>query len=397
MTTIDQAADVISAVKALVKSELAPITDAIDREGFYPRDFMHNLGETGGFSATLPRAHGGNLSKLVVQTQGGNNSTAIQSDNETTCGISTQIDIIREIGRECGSTSFLTWCQSACVTYLVKSPNDTVRNRYLDDIACGRLLTGTGMSNAVKHLAGIENIRLKARREGTDYIVSGSLPWVSNIGDDHLAIVAAEVDDGGYIMFAVRCNADGVSLHACPEFAALEGTQTLNIRLKDTRITSDDVIAHPPEFKAYVQSIKPTFVLTQIGMGFGIIDGSLRTIRESNVVSAHVNEFLDDQHDELATELAALEGNTKKLALQAQRGNVAMIDILRLRLATSELTLRAANSAVLHAGARGYLMRHPAQRRLREAVFVAIVTPALKHLRKEIHVLEQQEKEAQVA
>jgi len=34
-------------------------------------------------------------------------------------------------------------------------------------------------------------------------------------------------------------------------------------------------------------------------------------------------------------------------------------------------------------------MRHPAQRRLREAVFVAIVTPALKHLRKEIHDLEQ--------
>jgi hypothetical protein len=34
-------------------------------------------------------------------------------------------------------------------------------------------------------------------------------------------------------------------------------------------------------------------------------------------------------------------------------------------------------------------MRHPAQRRLREAVFVAIVTPALKHLRKEISALQR--------
>jgi hypothetical protein len=35
-------------------------------------------------------------------------------------------------------------------------------------------------------------------------------------------------------------------------------------------------------------------------------------------------------------------------------------------------------------GAKGYLQRSPAQRRLREAYFVAIVTPAIKHLRREI-------------
>jgi len=34
---------------------------------------------------------------------------------------------------------------------------------------------------------------------------------------------------------------------------------------------------------------------------------------------------------------------------------------------------------------------------LREAVFVAIVTPALKHLRKEIHALEQAKKKEYAA
>jgi len=48
------------------------------------------------------------------------------------------------------------------------------------------------------------------------------------------------------------------------------------------------------------------------------------------------------------------------------------------------LTLRAANAAMLHQGARGYLRTATAQRRLREAYFVAIVTPSLKHLRREI-------------
>lgn len=365
MTMTDQKVDAVSAVQALVKSDLRPLTSAIDRDGLYPQDFLHTLGAIGGFSKELD--------------------------------VATQINVIREVGRECGSTSFLVWCQRACVTYLMKSGNVSLRKRYLDPISQGTLLSGTGMSNAVKHLAGIEKIRLKAQRDGDDYIVTGSLPWVSNIGDGHLVIAAAQVAEGDYIMFAVSCDAPGVSLHDCPDFAALEGTQTLNIRFKDVRITGDDVLAQPDQFKAYVQSIKPAFVLTQIGMALGIIDASLRTIRESNVVSGHVNEFLDDQHDELAAQLLALQTTTTQRADQADHSNVAMIDVLRVRLAASELTLRATNSAVLHAGARGYLMRHPAQRRQREAVFVAIVTPALKHLRKEIHALERDTNEVQAA
>lgn len=41
-------------------------------------------------------------------------------------------------------------------------------------------------------------------------------------------------------------------------------------------------------------------------------------------------------------------------------------------------------AALLHAGGEGYLLRHAAQRRLREAYFIGIVTPALKHVRYEL-------------
>ena len=48
----------------------------------------------------------------------------------------------------------------------------------------------------------------------------------------------------------------------------------------------------------------------------------------------------------------------------------------------AEASVAAAHAAMLHCGARGYLKSHRAQRRLREAYFVAIVTPATKQLRK---------------
>ena len=69
------------------------------------------------------------------------------------------------------------------------------------------------------------------------------------------------------------------------------------------------------------------------------------------------------------------------------RDSEYLIDVLDARIRCSELSLRATQSALLHQGARGYLMASSPQRLIREAQFVAIVTPAMKHLRWEINKL----------
>lgn len=361
----------LQAIATLVDTSLSRLAETVDREGFYPVDFMRELGKLGGFGATGADAFALDLPR--------------------------QIAITTRVGSVCGSTAFLVWCQSTCAWYLQHAPSAAVRQRYLDKVASGSLLAGTGMSNAVKHLAGIEKIRLDARRDGDGYVVNGVLPWVSNAGADNLVIVAAAVEGGGYLMFAVEGSAQGLELHPCPDFSGMEGTSTLNLRFKNVAVGADSVLAHPEQFEAFMARIKAGFVLGQAGMGFGVVEGCLKTLRESNVTHAHVNALLDDQEADLQAELVALQTEASALARQAQAGAVAILPVLKLRAAASELALRAANSAVLHAGARGYLMRHPAQRQLREAVFVAIVTPALKHLRKEIRDLEQRQQQAEAA
>ncbi len=365
---------IINAISQQARTELRPLADAIDREGFYPETYLRELGKLGGFAAAVPTEYDG----LGLD-------------------LSTQIDITTLISRECGSTGFMVWCQSTCAWYLLNSPNAEVRDRYLKDVARARLLAGTGMSNTVKHLAGIEKINLRAVRTEDGYQVSGSLPWVSNVSADHLAVVAAYVQDEGYIMFAVRCDTPGVSLRPCLEFSGMEGTQTLCIRFDKVRLNQADIIAHPEQFNAYIQRIKPGFVLGQTGMGLGIIEASLETMEDTNATHAHVNVFLDDQVDDLRAQLQPLKSRIRELARATKNGNPQVLDVLKARLAISELCLRATHSAVLHTGAKGYLMNHPAQRRQREAVFVAIVTPALKHLRKEIHAIEHPDQQAQAA
>ena len=39
-------------IAQLARNQLARLANKIDQEGFYPREFMHALGERGGFGAT---------------------------------------------------------------------------------------------------------------------------------------------------------------------------------------------------------------------------------------------------------------------------------------------------------------------------------------------------------
>src|SRR5690606_15626808 len=291
----------LAPIVQLIESELAPQVQAIDQEGKYPADFMHKLGALGGFSAALPAEYGNNL------------------------GLAAQVAVTAAVAEQCGSTAFLVWCQSSCAWYLHNSDNAAVRDRYLKDVAHGRLLAGTGMSNTVKHLAGIEKIQLRARREGDTYVVSGSLPWVSNVGDGHLAIVAAAVENEGYIMFATPSTAAGFESRPCLEFSGLEGTQTLNLRFQNVKVPAEDVLAHPDQFKQYISRIKPGFVLGQIGMGTGIVRACIAIAHDSNASVGHVNAFLDDQEVDLAAQLADIATRVSSRGPLAHAGATVML------------------------------------------------------------------------
>lgn len=365
MSTSVQSVDLYK-IRTYVQEQLAPLVEAIDREGLYPREFMHGLGELNGYAAVAPVEYGGLGASLADQ-----------------------IEVTALVSETCGSTGFVVWCQAACVWYLTHCPNEAVRARYLPAVARGQLLAGTGMSNTVKHLSGIEAIRLKARRDGDGYRIEGTLPWVSNLAENQLIIAAAALDEGGYLMFAAELDPQQIELRACPTFAGLEGTHTFNVRFRDTAVAADQVLAHPEQFATHIQRIKPGFCLSQIGLGVGIIRTSIASIQRINRSLDHVNCFLDDQHHELEAELNEVLTQTLAQARQADTGSTDILAVLRLRARAAELSLDATRSEALHTGARGYLMNHGAQRRQREALFVAIVTPALKHLRRDIRALEQ--------
>lgn len=356
------------ALDALMAEQLSPRVCAIDLEGEYPEDFLRALGTQGGFAGVVARDNGGNGK-----------------------GLAETIGVMARVGESCLSTAFTVWCQTACARYIQLSDNEQLHAELLPELASGRLLGGTGLSNTFKSCCAIERFLLTARRVAGGYEISGTLPWVSNLGADHLFVTGCPVDgEEGLVFFAVRCDQPGFRLLDGAHFMALEGTRTFACQFRGVRIDNARVLAHPAQSLAFLARIQPGMILAQMGMGLGLVEDCIRLIDSAGRTHAHINRYVDEQASELRADLVSAREETQRLAERADalpigEAQAALLtEVLRLRLAGGELALRAAQAAMLHQGARGYQRKATAQRRLREAYFVAIVTPSLKHLRHEL-------------
>jgi alkylation response protein AidB-like acyl-CoA dehydrogenase len=351
--------DVVETVRDLSSRELAPIVGKIDADGHYPEAVMRAFGRAGAFARHLPG-----------ETPGGPD-------------LVTAIRAMAAAGEYCLSTSFCMWCQNVLGWYIFASENEGLKASLGRRVAAGEALGGTALSNPMKTFFGIEQIRLKGKRVDGGYTVRGALPYVSNLGDDHYFGAVFEVEDAPrrYVMTIVPCAAKGVALSDNTKFVALDGTRTFSVQMRDVIIADSCVLADPSD--AFIKRIRSGFVLLQAGMGIGLIRGCIALMNGVKRPLGHVNKYLDVQPEHLAEELGAIEGSVERLAVTPFDGDQAYWRaVIGARLAVGEATVAAAHAAMLHCGARGYIANATAQRRLRESYFVAIVTPAIKQLKK---------------
>ena len=337
----------------------------IDKEGRYPVDILRRLGEAGAFA----QHHNG-----------------FGEDYCTNMGAA--ITAMSIVAQECLSTAFCTWCQDAFGWYVQNTENTTLRDKLQEGAATGEIPGGTGLSNLMKALSGIEQLRLKGTRVAGGYRIEGLLPWVSNIEDGHyFGICFALNDDPDHLVMALaRCGDEGVAVREAARFIALNGTATSSVSFAQAFISEERVLADPA--RSFVQKIRPGFILLQAGMALGLVRGSIALMRSLPGATLRANAFLPIGPIEIEYRLLTLEDEIAKLAATPSRDDREFLEsVLKARFESSQLSLDSAQAAMLHAGARAYVEGSVYARRLRESYFIAIVTPAMKHLAKDIDAL----------
>jgi alkylation response protein AidB-like acyl-CoA dehydrogenase len=208
------------------------------------------------------------------------------------------------------------------------------------------------------------------------------LPWVSNLGDDHYfgIVFSLPGEDDRMVMAVADCGRRRQDRRQ-RRIRRPRRHRTFAIQFRKAFIPEEHVLADPVD---ELHSEDPRRLHPAAGgMAFGLIKNCIDLMEQAGSPLSHVNCFLPDQPTDFRAQLAAMEErSTSSAKTPFDPSKEYFVRVIKARLAAGDASVAAAHNAMLHCGARGYVKRGAAQRRLREAYFVAIVTPATKQLRK---------------
>jgi hypothetical protein len=346
--------DVLNKYERILKEELSPIARAIDEEGYYPETVLRALGKAGAYQ----------ISGLSYKEE-----------------ISKRLELIDLAARSCVSTSFLIWCHTTAISFISNSKNAYLKETLLPLMESGEVLAGTGLSNPMKYYVGMETLRLTAERHENGYTINGILPYVSNLGTGHWFGIIAQVNEEQRIFAMVNCNSPGLTLTEHKDFAGLNGTRSFTCRFDNVFLEDNVIISTSAD--EFVKTIRSSFMLTQTGMGTGLIRASVDTMQKCIKKQNETNKFIGVSTEQILEELDAVQQKVNDIFSSSLEVNFN--DAVQIRLQGAELALKTAETAMLYQGAVGYLRKSDSMRRLREALFIAVVTPAIKHLKRILH------------
>lgn len=346
----------IEVLQALIDEKLKPFVKRIDEEAFYAEDYLYALGKSGFFDSSQK------------------NEQAILLD---------ELTIVQETAKVCMTTAFCLWCHLAALTYIRKTENVSLRTKILPLLENGEVLGATGLSNPMKFYAGLEKLHLTAERVNGGYVLNGVLPAVSNLGDHHWFGAIAQNGEQEVMVFVNTDHAD-ITLKEKIHFLGVNGSATYTCKFVNVFVSDDYVVAN--EASAFVDQIRPTFILYQIPLGFGVVESSIEGIEKVKAKQNGCNEFLQVQADMLAKKVQSLQADLTQLV---ESGVVTLKEISQIRLQAVYETLEAVQANMLHNGSAGYIIGSTPSRKLREAYFFANLTPTVRQLEKMTQVVKE--------
>ncbi|MCC7252491.1 acyl-CoA dehydrogenase family protein [Hyphomicrobium sp.] len=319
-------------------------------------------------ASLLPALANGGLTRIGIS----------RADGGTGGEITDAVAAIAEVSALSLAAGFVLWGHRTYTEYLLHSESGALRERLLPELVAGRIAGATGLSNAMKFLAGLEELQITARDDGDALVLDGKLPWVTNLRPEGFHVAAAASHKNGSALIAsLAHDTSGVERSADLDLIALRSTNTAAITIANARITADDVLSSSAH--AWLQRVRPAFLGLQCGLSIGLARRALHEAASASGAGRHVLEYsIAELTSSLAEqERALLDGlaNARFLAEPAA--------LFRIRITLAEIAEAAVNLELQAWGGRAYLAGPGAGffRRWREAAFIPVVTPSLVQLK----------------
>ncbi|MBB6051818.1 acyl-CoA dehydrogenase family protein [Armatimonas rosea] len=312
---------------------LEPNAERVDQSGLVPRENLESLAAAGLADGTF----GGDAFRRGLV--------------EALCGA-------------CGTTYFVLIQHLGSCGQLANSANPSLRERFLAEMITGKHYVGVGFG----HLRRPQPM-LRATPVDGGWLLNGTAPWVTGWPVLSATIYGAHLPDDKHIYLYVPATLSAHQRVSAPlPLCAMNATETVEATLTDLFVPESDWVRDSsPEQLAASDTAN---LCNNVAPMFGVTQGSIRLLRQ--LATKKPFPVLAQAADALESELAQCRERCFTLA----DGDRSALDwreqALQARAWAIELGVRAAHTGVAAASGGANSLDHPAQRRMREAMFYTL-------------------------
>jgi isovaleryl-CoA dehydrogenase len=347
------------AARGIVRKEVAPVAERMDREDYFPRDVFARLGEHGLLAPTLPTELGG-------------------------LGLSyrAQAIILEEIARASPALALTVGAHSNLFAdNVARNGTPEQRQAFLPDVAAGRAIGALALTEPDAGSDAVA-IRTRAERHGDEYVLNGSKQFITNGPVASVLLVYAKTapqrGSRGISAFLVRADSPGFTVSRSLEKMGMRGSPTGELAFQDVRVP---VAQRLGEENAGVRIMMSGLnveraVLTAIPVGIleECLQRSVAHARERVQFGHPIGRFelvqakLADMYTDLTASRLLLYSALEEVVREPDRRTASAAALTF----ASEASTRAALQAIQIFGGYGYMKDLPLERLARDAKLLEI-------------------------
>ncbi len=341
-------------VRQFVAAEVTPNASEWDREKKFPDEVFVQLGELGLFGMTIDEENGG-----------------------AGLDLTTYCLVLEELARGDASTCVaISVTNSVYCAPLQAYGTPEQKERFLRPCASGEWLGAFCLSEPdVGSDAGA--LKVRADRDGDDYVLSGTKAWVTNGSVSGAMLVFAVTDEaakrGRMSAFVVPTAHPGVTLVHEEEKMGIRSSRTNQVALDDCRVPGGWMLGKEGQgLEIALRSLdggRAGIAAQSVGIAHTALHLTLQYVREREAFGGPIGRF-EGLQGELAT-MAAQTRAARLLYLRAaslrDAGEPDTAAASIAKLYASEMCNRVAYQAVQMHGGYGYVSDYPVERLYRDA------------------------------
>jgi hypothetical protein len=286
--------------------------------------------------------------------------------------------VLEELGAGDGSIGLtIAAHNSLCIGHLLVAATDEQRSRWLPPLARGEHLGCWALTEPSSGSDAV-SAQSRARRDGDEYVLSGTKQFITNGSIAGFAVVIAGAGDRKLTAFGVSRGTPGFRAGKREEKMGLHASDTAQLVLDDCRVPAGDRIGSDGQafdgVKRVLDRGRIGIAALAIGLGRASLEIAIGYAKERRQFGRPIAEFemIQWRIAQARTELDAARLLVHRAAAMADAGLRFTQVASKAKLYASEAATRAVDSSLQVLGGYGYLSDFPVERHLRDVRLMEI-------------------------